>query len=663
MPIAQLQAETARALGIYTWATKPPAAGNAGTQIRVSDRQNQVYISDGDAWRLIDETRPFAYGGVVVVPPFACGAMTYAGGSIDCPADGVWYVGVDLFDGLLHTLPRLGHTGWVPVARAVRASGIITDCSPISPVMPKTRLPNFRAKAAAGAATSTLIIGSSLTSGNGANYWPGMVFSAGSANYQIPGAGMSYYGQGGAPNAHQMGHFGRRSLSRYSGPGLWYPGPINYPQVAYSRSAIFSAADLVVLTTLANGGDKRLELIEVMARRIVDMGLEGILCTDNPQGAPFADYAAMTSALLYVDGQAVFDAANYVGLEVADTAAYMVEAAFRYPAVALYGDSIHPTSNIAPAGPGATPTSGGEVWARAVRSAVGAIPTARESHGGPNTVPRMVKSTRDPGDAQVILPKDETYVRFGLTNKGTLINSPGTTSMSRRYAPETAGSDYLVLTVGQEFAIPGIGMTGCGLVILVQSGDSAAQFTIKRNSTVLKTVTCPTSPTSETYVEVMSADEYATTYGGNINDVLVGTVTSGTLRIAAIVAMCSDQTWVTPENIQRVGTWVNANYANPQARGIATDTAGDYAYLQTDRKGKRVYWLVANKANSKTVTIRGREVALTAQSASGYVAPLGGLEGRNGTHSIMLETNQSNSDQATNGYGLQVCGAIVVNDR
>lgn len=51
MPIAQLQAETARALGIYTWATKPSAVGNEGLEIIVSDLQNSRWKVQGAAWR------------------------------------------------------------------------------------------------------------------------------------------------------------------------------------------------------------------------------------------------------------------------------------------------------------------------------------------------------------------------------------------------------------------------------------------------------------------------------------------------------------------------------------------------------------------------------------------------------------------------------------
>lgn len=35
----------------YTWATKPPAAGNAGSRIRVQDLRNLEFESDGTYWR------------------------------------------------------------------------------------------------------------------------------------------------------------------------------------------------------------------------------------------------------------------------------------------------------------------------------------------------------------------------------------------------------------------------------------------------------------------------------------------------------------------------------------------------------------------------------------------------------------------------------------
>lgn len=35
----------------YTWATKPPAAGNAGLRVRISDLRNKEFESDGAYWR------------------------------------------------------------------------------------------------------------------------------------------------------------------------------------------------------------------------------------------------------------------------------------------------------------------------------------------------------------------------------------------------------------------------------------------------------------------------------------------------------------------------------------------------------------------------------------------------------------------------------------
>jgi len=316
-----------------------------------------------------------ASGKTVTVSPFSVGGLNFSGGSIIMPAAGTWYVGVELFSNVLRCLPRLGHRGWVPVARAVCTSSTITDLKQITPVVPACRIPRTMAKVLAGQSISVVIMGSSLTQSGGASTdWPGMVFGSGTVDkYKVPTTiTTKYTGVGASPNQYQLAQLGLSSYhtaSGYaqSGAPSAAGGLSTLVSPPYGRSTLFDGVDLVVIGCLANGGDYRLETIEPLARKLRQAGVEVIMVTDNPQG-PSTDYSTMSGASLYVDGPEVMRVADLYGVELADTAAYVFEAYLRAGGVGIYADAIHQASGT-PSGPSSLlPANGHEAWARAVRS-------------------------------------------------------------------------------------------------------------------------------------------------------------------------------------------------------------------------------------------------------------------------------------------------------
>lgn len=319
-------------------------------------------------------------GLTVTVAPFRAGVFSSLGGTLALLPSGTWFVGVDLFTGAVIALPRLGHRGWVPVARVVTGTTSVTSISQITPELPASRIPRTLKKIMDGQAISVLVMGSSLTqSGGSGQDWPSMLFAAGASltAYRVPGTiTVQYCGVGGAPNQYQLAQTGLGGFNgsmTYDDAGS--PVQATNPNFLPSdRSNLFDGVDLVVLGCLANGGDYRLDCIEPTVRNLRKMGVEVILVSDDAQiGTPYAQtYAALTAAGLYVDGPVVKRIADLYGCEFADTAAYVVDATLRYPTNgAIYGlnDSIH-MSNALPAGRTATPSCGHEMWARAVRSVI-----------------------------------------------------------------------------------------------------------------------------------------------------------------------------------------------------------------------------------------------------------------------------------------------------
>lgn len=335
----------------------------------VSPYTPQQHANDHQGLGMVHVT----YSGLnVSVPAFQLNTFTFSGGTISVIPNCTWYIGIDLFRNVLIALPRLGHRGWIPVAKVMAGASAITSLLQIAPVMPATRIPRTMKKIVAGVSINVLVLGSSLAEGGGSNTdWSGMLFNSVSstANYKVPNIGFFLnYALGGAPNQYQLAQCGFATSymgTDYTDSGYTYA--IAGKKPPNGRSNMFNNIDLVVLTTLANGGDYRLECIEPIIRKIRKQGCEVILCTDNPQGMPFANTAAMQAAALYTDGPECVRVADLYGIELADTAAYVFDAYWRYPTTNIYRDSIHMAYG-APAGRTAAPAGGYEVWARAIRS-------------------------------------------------------------------------------------------------------------------------------------------------------------------------------------------------------------------------------------------------------------------------------------------------------
>jgi hypothetical protein len=803
-------------LGLGTAATQPSTAFATAAQGSKADSALQS---------------PTASGLTITVPAFRVGEFAFPGGSITLPASGTWFVGVDLFSGELRTLPRLGHRGWVPVAACLAPASTATVL-PIAPVLPDCRLPRTVKKVLAGQGINVLVMGSSLAEGGGTTDWSGMLFSSSSsvAKYKVPGTiTFNNIALGGTPNQYQLAQVGLGSQYAaldYADSG--FPMTIAGKTPPNGRSSIFTGVDLVVITTLANGGDYRLECIEPIIRQLRKMGIEVVLTTDNPQGAaqvggtgPYiwaGGYSAVTSAALYTDGPELLRIADAYKCELADTAAYVAEAVLRYPTANIYRDSIH-MYNSAPAGRTGQPGGGYEVYARAIRSvinvdaaaagtvvlsydfndgtaqgwgsytsatvansgsalvttkntaatqqwgaaspsfpalAVGDVVTVTGTisgitgqglginvgiqvggwgsnvvglsadgafsatftmtsasaspylliYGGNNSaangasftvdnisitvnssiigaafevcrrgysaqiVPqsRILSDYKTPGDAFVILPKDE-YHYVSSSNAGTLGAHPlGAGSFARRFSSAVGASqDLLTLVTGNRAAIAALGVVGFALIYYSVNGDPAVTFDVYKNNNFQKTVTIGAQTISrECYLEVYTPTQLGKADAVPNNDVIDIRVTSGTLRVAALIALTFDLDLLPPEAVSRIGTWtakVPGGY--PNMPGYATDTAGDSAVMQCPPSARRLAWICSSKPNSKPVDTWSGRTITSAQATAGtnHVRVFGNHVGPGEAHYIKLTAAQANTDQSTNGYGLHIGGVVLVNDR
>jgi hypothetical protein len=311
-------------------------------------------------------------GMVVSVAAFSLDGFDFDGGSVTLPSYGTWFIGVELSSKQVRCLPRLGHTGWVVVAKVVATSTAITKISNIRPVMPPCRIPRTMAKLRAGQQIKSLTYGSSLVAGSGPTHWAGMVLQGGQGTidkYLLPGNPvLNNIGLGGAPCMYSFAQLGRAAV--FSGShgydDAMFPQDLSIPLSPLGRSGLPLEYDVVVIGMLANGGDYRLETLEPILRILKKMGCEVVVLTDNAQN-PSTDFNVAMNAGLYADGPALMQLAEHYGFEVADTAAYVMEAHIRANGVGIYSDTIHMAGAL-PNGPVGAPSSGHEAWARALRS-------------------------------------------------------------------------------------------------------------------------------------------------------------------------------------------------------------------------------------------------------------------------------------------------------
>jgi hypothetical protein len=137
-------------------------------------------------------------------------------------------------------------------------------------------------------------------------------------------------------------------------------------------------------------------------------------------------------------------------------------------------------------------------------------------------------------------------------------------------------------------------------------------------------------------------------------------VTSGTLKVAAFIALTADIDYLFPQDITYVGTWAYET-SRSGLPGYYTDTANDFAVSRC--AGRRVQWLISGNPDSQNYDAYSDRSILTDQSATGnyHVFPVAGLLGPGANHVIKCRSTIAGSQ--ANGRALHVGGAIIINDR
>lgn len=277
---------------------------------------------------------------------------------------------------------------------------------------------------------------------------------------------------------------------------------------------------------------------------------------------------------------------------------------------------------------------------------------------------RVVTDYKTPADAFVILPKDECFLSRNDPNKGTLGAHPwGSRSFSRRWGTTLTTDDLLTLGVGKRAALSGHGVVGMSLIHYKDQTETACTIEVRRNDALVKTMTIGTVPfANEWYYSVFTPSEYNQTQPFERGDGIEIKVTSGTLRIAALVCLTADIDYVNPDEIEYLGTWLPKETSRSNFPGYPTDTSGSYAQLRCT--GRRLQWLISGNPGSKTVRqFSGRETNADLNYGGNLnVYGTDGCFGPNENHYIVCIESNPQGTQA-DGHALHVGGALIINDR
>ena len=215
---------------------------------------------------------------------------------------------------------------------------------------------------------------------------------------------------------------------------------------------------------------------------------------------------------------------------------------------------------------------------------------------------------------------------------------------------------------GKSFVVAAHNVVGWAVIRYIDPADAETVVDVYRSTTKVKTITFPAGAPfgNEAFTYLLPPSEMGVT--GRNDDSLEIQVVSGSLRIAAIVALAADQEYVRPEAIQFRGPgWLAAESSRSGLWGRPTDVAGATAQLECP--GRALQWLISGNPGAKLYETWSPQTIMAPINNGGNYHVFSTLPTPgSGAHAIRCTENNATGDQA-NGHALHVGGAIVLYDR
>lgn len=320
-----------------------------------------------------------AEGLSVNVSAFTLDGESFPAASIKVARMPGWFVGMSLLNKELMLLPRLGHRGWIPLARLDVDSAGRQIVVPLQAQMPASRLQKTSAVLSSRKPLTVLVLGSSLLHANSSTRnWPNILFANGLVHARGTKGRVQpvFRAMPAAGNIYQLAQLGDEAHIQQ--------GTLKKSSASVG---LLQGIDLVIIGTLANSGQDWQAVAEQIFNKLQAAGVEVIVVTDNAIKSPGVDFRAER---MFQDGYRLIEMANLYGFEVADTAAFVAAADALHPGK-IYRDHIH-MSLPRSVGP-ASEDNGQQVWANALASVLSNRSMVPEARGAEKSATRVAAST------------------------------------------------------------------------------------------------------------------------------------------------------------------------------------------------------------------------------------------------------------------------------
>lgn len=297
------------------------------------------------------------------------------------------YAGVSLLDGTLMFLPRLGHSGWVPIAKCTAMAQSHYTLTPIPPALPITSIGNVRAKLYSGTALTQVFIGSSLlANGQGTGNLSAWLQSSTKYGLNVWGSTITtetaaHGGMG--PRYHAGILMGRTAELALGGSSTLYnntavllrgdhsqrSGRANAGR--YSTAHQKAKMGLLWLEVSANGGSDYTLFQEGCLRFAANNDIPTVLVIGNAMGET-VDLQAVNA--LWTDAPALIARATALNIPIADAGAFMMAGMLSMShdssgIATYYSDTgTHPSVGTVSAAYAWPPSSGYDGYAHALAS-------------------------------------------------------------------------------------------------------------------------------------------------------------------------------------------------------------------------------------------------------------------------------------------------------
>lgn len=571
----------------FRWEANSMAATNPWTVFKVSGVETGRWVAaDAKAFGIDGYAGLTAHFHAGQLPLPAGGALSFAGGEVKVADNSTNQIVIDLFQGKVHAFPRAIHDGGVCIGTLVARNGMIERFEPVFPFrVPSSAVERTKAMLRSGKGPVRIgLMGDSLLHASGIGIsWHRLLFDAQYATngLNVVNASLSTVGDhavGGQTARHTLAMLG----PAVEGTGEWMPGEamtlkpeflVNeesspYP-MEWGGSSLLKDFDLVIVGSIFNSGNNKLEFMESIVKRLRRAGVEVIVVTESS--------GPSTPLYLYDEGFGLKAVCEAHGAALCDTWCYMDEAVRQ-------GQTPYITNNVHYV------QAGYDLFASALRSVLCDFELADRLAGQTNWVPSTTLYTNGINCSEVSFSPVITTGKANQQSRFASAYNPAVVLNAKLHSQSVtvlASNEYAVFSHAHAREVDVLieDDVGVAVVQLLGSEGDIPVRTIKTTGwgTYINLYECAKADT------LAKMTNYANGNGlsqGLANLSVKIQCAQGTTRVVGVVFHTFLNRQVRETDLQLTGTW----FAEPsggvfQPEGVWTDAPGDTLQMAFEGTG------------------------------------------------------------------------------